>query len=362
MSEQRITDFVSIAGPFENQDGEANRSFTLAEWLERDLPKPDYLLGHLLSTTSRVLLFADTGIGKTMCAIAIGMAAGHGTGFLRWQGVRPAKVLFIDGEMSRRLLQERLRDESRRLGGIPSTFHVLSREDCAGMQPLNTPAGQQFVDNEIKRLGGVDFIVFDNIMTLIAGDQKDEEGWRQTLPWALGLTRRKIGMLWVHHTGHDDSRSYGTKTREWQMDTVIHLEKVERPDTDVSFNLHFRKARDRTLTNRKEFEDMQVALVGDEWLFAVNQSNKQKISPLAQKFLEVLVQVATRDEQGDLLAESQVRRMHGFPAAPIDVWRSVCARHGLLSGKNERATFSKYRIELIAANWIACNEETAWVL
>ena len=110
-----------------------------------------------------------------------------------------------------------------------------SREDAENLPPLNTPEGQAFIERLIEHLGGVDFIVFDNVMSLLGGDMKDEESWKQTLPWVLSLTRRNIGQLWVHHTGHDESRGYGTKTREWQMDTVLHMEKIERPDSDVSF-------------------------------------------------------------------------------------------------------------------------------
>src|SRR5262249_31653068 len=154
-------------------------------------------------------------------------------------------------EMSRRLLKERLAAETTRLGLAPDTFFALSHEDIENMQPLNTRAGQQFIDSVIHDLGGIDFIAFDNVMALIAGDQKDEEGWRQTLPWVKSLPPRNIGQLWVHHTGHDETRSYGTKTREWHMDTTLHLDTVDRPDTDViSFQLTFRKARERTPATR----------------------------------------------------------------------------------------------------------------
>ena len=38
----------------------------------------------------------------------------------------------------------------------------------------------------------------------------DEEAWAQALPWVKSLTKRGIGQLWVHHTGHDESKGYGT--------------------------------------------------------------------------------------------------------------------------------------------------------
>src|SRR5262249_4665850 len=207
------------------QPGGPKLVLTLAEWAARDLAEPDFILGYWLTTTSRVIMTAPTGIGKTMLAMGIGMASAAALGFLHWRGVRKARVLFIDGEMSRRLLKERLAAEVARLGLMPDTFFALSHEDVDNMQPLNTAAGQQYIDGVIRDLGGVDAIIFDNVMALIAGDQKDEEGWRQTLPWVKSLTQRNIGQLWVHHTGHDESRGYGTKTREWQMDTVEHLER-----------------------------------------------------------------------------------------------------------------------------------------
>jgi hypothetical protein len=342
--------------------GSANRAFTLAEWLKRELPKPDYLLGNLLSTTSRILAYAPTGIGKTMFAMGLSMAAAHGNGFLHWAGIRPARTLFIDGEMPRELLQERLRDESQRLGAVPENFRALSKEDCDSMGPLNTPEGQQFVDGIIDSDGGTDFVVFDNNMSLLAGNQKDEESWQQILPWVLNLTRRRIGQMWIHHTGHDTSHSYGTKTREWQMDTVMRLEMIERPDTDVSFLLSFRdKARRRTPLNRSQFEDVRIALVEGHWIYqrAAGQ-RKEKLSPLGKKFLEALLEIAVKMEQGNLL-DTQSQQMFGCPAAKLEDWKANCARRGLFS-RNERADFSKYKRELIAGNWIACNELAAWVL
>src|SRR6266850_3595006 len=93
---------------------------TLADWSHRDLPSPDYLLGSMLSTTNRMLISAMTGIGKTNLALAIGIRVAAGDGFLHWAGNRPRRVLYIDGEMSRRLLKLRLAAEEQRLGKSPA--------------------------------------------------------------------------------------------------------------------------------------------------------------------------------------------------------------------------------------------------
>ena len=333
---------------------------SLADWAARDLPEPDCILGEVLSTTTRMLLAADTGIGKTLFSLAIGMRCALGCDFLQWQGIRPARVLYIDGEMSRRQLKKRLIDESLRLGTIPETFFALSREDVDGLQPLNTPAGQKTIEAVIRDHcgGAIDLIMFDNIMALISGNHSEEEGWAKTMPWVRDLTRRAIGQFWIHHTGHDASRQYGTKTREWEMDAYAQLDKVERDDTDVSFLLNFRKARERTPDNRQQFGDTNIALVSNKWTYeSSGELRKLKLSPEGQKYFECLRALAGPGKPGEFFEH---------PRALIEDWRQACFKRGLLdpNGKENtaRSLFSKYKRELITRNWITCDETTAQVL
>lgn len=238
---------------------------SLEDWLQRDIPPPDRLLGDLFTTTSRLIISAPTGLGKTNFTMAAGLAMAAGSGFLHWRGHRPARVLFIDGEMSNRLHKRRLQDAARRYGGVPAGFYSLCRDDVQDMSPLCTTRGQAYIDSVIERIGGVDFLIPDNVMSLIGGDMKDEESWSQTLPWIKRLTQRQIGQCWIHHTGGDKTKSYGTSTREWQMDTSALMEDIERPGSDVAFTLKFLKARERTPDNRGDFEPVVITLTKDEW-------------------------------------------------------------------------------------------------
>jgi hypothetical protein len=327
----------------------------LADWLTRDLPPVDPLLGHWLTTTSRAMLFASTGLGKSMLAIALGMRIGAGFDFLRWAGRRPRNVLFVDGETSNRLLKERLIEEAKRLGVVPAGFHALSHEDVENFAPLNTPEGQNMIEAAIAKVGA-EFTIFDNVMSLLSGNMKETEQWAATIPWVRALTAKKIGQLWVHHA-NEDNKAYGDKTREWQMDTVLFGEKVERPDADVSMKLTFRKARERTPATRADFADLTVALVDDVWTYSSPEGgNKRSPSPLGRKFLDAL---------GNALAGDDATTSGGIRRAPIEAWRRECSAIGLLDKDKEdsaRALFSKHRRELIAWNQIACSETLAWVV
>jgi hypothetical protein len=325
---------------------------TIDEWLDRVLPPPDFLMGDWFSTTSRVLLVGATGLGKTNFAVQLALHNTAGADFLHWRGRRPCRGLYIDGEMPRRLFKERIGDGVGRLGERPAGFHALSHEDIEGFAPLNTPVGQACIDRLIEQIGGVDFVVFDAIMCLTVGDMKDGEPWAQTMPWVRSLTKRNIGQLWLHHTGHDTTRSYGDKTKEWQLDTVLHMEAVENAETDVSFSLEFRKARERTPATRADFQTTHIELVGDAWRSnATATASKGHVSPLGLKFLSALQNV---------LAGGSTPR-NGRPSTTLDLWRGECKRMGLVDPAKQRTLFDKYRRELIAENYVVCDNDFAWL-
>jgi len=331
----------------------------IQEWLDRDdLSEPDCLMGSWLTTTTRSLLVAPTGLGKSNFGMALGMHVAAGKDFLHWKGKRPARVLNIDGEMSRRLYRDRIRDAVNRIGEIPSGFHALSREDLEELKPLNTPEGQAQIDQIIASIGGIDFIEFDAIMCLLAGDMKDGEAWAQVMPWVRSLTKRNIGQLWIHHTGHDEKKSYGDKTKEWQLDTVMHMEAVKNEMTDISFALEFRKAREREPANRADFQTTTIALIGNEWTSdCAKPDRKGRVSPLGLKFLDAL---------NNVLAGEDVTTIHGCRAASLANWKAECARIGLIDPEEKpdsaRNLFNKHRRELIGANHISSNETYAWTL
>ncbi|WP_316196855.1 AAA family ATPase [Bradyrhizobium sp. SZCCHNS3053] len=331
---------------------------TAEEWRKRNLPPPDFVLGSVLTTTTRMLLSAATGLGKSMFAMAIAQHMAAGLPFLHWRAHRPVKVLYIDGEMARRLLKERIFAEEQRHSGSLENLFVLSREDVESFAPLNTPTGQAWLTKLIEHFG-IEFVVFDNIMSLTLGDQKDPLVWQQVLPFAMALTRKCVGQIWIHHTGHDTSKGYGDKSREWQMDTVGHLEAVEREDTTVSFILKLPKARERTPATRAEFQDVKIALVNDRWEGSLEGRHAEPlpIAPGIQKALDALLNVLAGDDVTMLPGNRR--------AVNRDQWTAECNARGLidLEGKanSARTLMNRFRKELVDANRIACEGDMQWL-
>jgi RecA-family ATPase len=92
---------------------------------------------------TRALIGGPTGAGKTHLAMAMAGAIITSREFLHWAGpAKPLVVLYIDGEMARDLIQDRMRDMQRRLGGVSlANLHMLCREDFPAMQGLKPQKG-----------------------------------------------------------------------------------------------------------------------------------------------------------------------------------------------------------------------------
>lgn len=145
-----------------------------AAWRRREIELPEPLLGELVVSTTRMFVGGPTGLGKTHLGFAMAAGMASGQGFLHWRSSRPARVLYIDGEMPRDLVQKRLRDLERRhdwAAAEPNLF-VLCSEDFEALAqadpglgvpgPLNTEAGQDFLLRLIGRLGRIDAVFLDN--------------------------------------------------------------------------------------------------------------------------------------------------------------------------------------------------------
>lgn len=232
----------------------------LSEWLRRDIPSRDFLLGQLLCTTSRLLIVGETGVGKTLFAFALSGAVAAGKDFLGWEGGRRARVMYLDGEMPAETVKERAAIVADRYGADLDLF-IYSRDALAldDMPPLNTPKGRAWLWREIDSVKP-DMIVFDSIMCLLGGKMSDEESWEPMKPIVRQISSRRIAQIWLHHTGHDTGKGFGTKTREWEMETVLIMTKVEDDDDNAgaSFHLEFTKARLRTPKNFEQFKPKTI--------------------------------------------------------------------------------------------------------
>jgi hypothetical protein len=252
------------AEPEREEAPEPRGALLLSSWLKRELPPRDYLLGNIMSTTSRWIIYGETGVGKTLFGMDMSGAIASGRGMLSWEGsgIR-RRVMYLDGELPAETFKERMEIVARQYGPDIELYgycrDILGDDD---IPPLNKPEGAKWLERECQLIGP-DVIVFDSIMCLLTGNMAEEESWATVTPMLRQLSQQRIAQIWLHHTGHDTSKGFGTKTREWQMDTVLSLTKDAQNDEHLL--MEFKKARLRTPDTRAQFEPLKITCGTGGW-------------------------------------------------------------------------------------------------
>ena len=127
VNEAAIKEAFGVGGG-KDQDQPDRTPLLVKSWLELNCHRAITCWVGFCVTTSRWLLFGDTGIGKTLLAMDIAAAVASGAGLLNWAGSgQPHNVLYLDGEMPAETVKERVKVVADRYGNTMSLW-VYSRD------------------------------------------------------------------------------------------------------------------------------------------------------------------------------------------------------------------------------------------
>src|SRR5688572_7498729 len=90
-------------------------------------PRP-FILEPILSPGTLALIYGPPGVGKSFLALGLALAAAGAGSILGWTAPRPRKVLYLDGEMRREAVAERL----RLFGPVPPSLRMWLATEEAG--------------------------------------------------------------------------------------------------------------------------------------------------------------------------------------------------------------------------------------
>jgi hypothetical protein len=230
---------------------------SVEELLARQIRPREMLLDPILPEQGLAMLYSYRGIGKTFLAISMGLDVAGGGRFLCWTAPHPRCVLYVDGELPAKTLQERCAMILAGMEGsefLPENFRIVTPDFQERPMPdLATRQGQALLE---PRLEGIDLLILDNLSALCReGNENEGEGWLPVQEWALGLRRRGMSVLFLHHAGKNKSQR-GTSRREDLLDTVITLKHPADyvPSEGLRCEVHFEKTRAMLGEAAKPFE------------------------------------------------------------------------------------------------------------
>ena len=206
------------------------RVFGASEFLQEPLPKVEFLLYPFIPQNGVSLLYAERGAGKTFMGLAMACAVASGFNFLHFKADKPRKVLYVDGEMDAREMQDRLNllisgfeQDGKHVKQENLRLFLAGMQENATMPDLATKRGQAQLESYINE---ADLVIVDNIFSLYtAGRENDADSWVEYNAWSRKLRAKGVALLWIHHTGKDKNRGpRGSSAIEAILNSSVCLE------------------------------------------------------------------------------------------------------------------------------------------
>jgi putative DNA primase/helicase len=214
-----------------------------SELLELTGPPEAFLLEPILAPGSVALIYGPPGVGKSFLALGLALAAAGGGSMLGWTAPRAHKVLYLDGEMRRATVAERL----RLLGPPPPSLQMwLATEQAGDLLDLATEEGIVRLMSSWRR---IDLVVIDSLSSLAGVTGGDPESWSELRRFVAHQQQVGRSVVMVHHANRDGTLR-GTGRRVDMADIVMRLRRPRdwQPADGARFELQLEKARALTGT------------------------------------------------------------------------------------------------------------------
>lgn len=310
---------------------------TLRDLLSEQFPTRHHLLHPIIRQGESCLLWAATGVGKTMLTLSMALAVSGGGNVLGWTAARRWRVLVVDGEMAIEDLQDRLRMLAPAVEGMDheaagANLAILARQDQArgaAFPDLATPEGQDAVIHEAHR-HGADLVILDNFSTLAEVQDENEAGaMNPVLSFLLRLKQERIACILVHHSGKTGASYRGSSKLATTFEVILGLRppEAEGAAKSAAFTTEwtkFRGAPHPTITPR----DVVLTVDGHTVRWNVKEAEGDNARKLAATI-----------RSADFATQAEVAKALGWSASTVSRTVPKAIASGYITDKEISAIF-----------------------
>lgn len=202
------------------------------ELLQSQIQAPPDIVTPWLKEGSVCLIYGPAKVCKTWFCLELSICIVEGKPFLDYQVNGNRRALYIDAEMMRAEIKERV----EKLAGNTDRLDFLTADVFADTFncPLDlTKSDSQDVISQLITQNGYDIVFVDTLSSLAPRKDENDNASLELLAllaFARHLKAQGVAVVLVHHSGHDGKHSRGASALPSAVDTVISLKKVGNDD------------------------------------------------------------------------------------------------------------------------------------
>jgi hypothetical protein len=263
-------------------------------------------------------IHAERGLGKTWLLQTLALVMADGSHALGFNAPQPVRVVYVDGEMDSREIQERfamLRNLLQVRSNATLTIVAADWQE-AYLPRVDTAIGQALVEPFVDN---ADVVIFDNRSCLVDPEgEKDAAAWQPMQDYLLSLRRRGKAVLMAHH-----SNRMGSARGHSKAEDLLNLDiKLSRPDgytqdQGARFEVTFDKSRG---AHGAAVAPFIAHLTSDGWR---SDSTKDAAGPNAAEKIREYLRLAHSADERPKSANQAIQRAKVGRNAGLEAWASM---------------------------------------